>query len=182
MKRLFILLFILALGTGYSQNRFIHLGIKGGVNFSNFNGNIHNIDFSTRSSYHIGIFTQFRLIGTVSFMPEIVYSAQGAKVESGNVLKDFKLDYLTFPMVISVDILPNRLNLDIGPQFGILTNSNFKHVVKTESFDFAALGGLTIHLSKNFFIQGRYIAGLSHFSRRADVKNTNIQLSLGARF
>lgn len=182
MKRLLILLFVLMLGNGYAQKKFATLGIKGGVNFSNFNGNVRNIDFSIRSSYHIGVFTQFRLIGTISFMPEMIYSAQGAKVESGNALKDFKLDYLTFPMVASIDILPGRLNLDVGPQFGILTKSNFKHVIETESFDFGVLGGLTVHLSDHFFIQGRYVAGLSEFSRKADVKNTNIQISLGARF
>lgn len=80
-------------------------------------------------------------------------------------------------------ILSDILSLEAGPQFSFLVNdkNNF-NVGDSSTFDFAALGGIGLHLGKHVFIQGRYVIGLTEASTNADFKNKVIQISAGYFF
>lgn len=156
-------------------------GIKGGANFSSIDGKIRNIELDTKISYHIGIFYEIRLGNTFSFQPEAIYSVQGADIDSNHRLDEIDLQYINFPLLLKANLFP-KLSLEAGPQFSYLTSDNLKNVIKTEKFDFALAGGVTVNITNSLFIQGRYVYGLSEFSKDAEIKNKNIQLSLGVIF
>jgi hypothetical protein len=41
----------------------------------------------------------------------------------------------------------------------------------TQTFDFALAGGLSYKITKEVFVSGRYLAGLTEPKREADIKN-----------
>ena len=79
--------------------------------------------------------------------------------------------------------LNNAISLDLGPQASFLLserkNVNFK---ESETFEFGAAAGLSLNITKNFFVQGRYVLGLTEASKDADVKNSVVQFSAGFKF
>jgi len=63
-----------------------------------------------------------------------------------------------------------------------LINENVEDQFEGETFDFAAVAGLGYNITDHFFIQGRYVLGLTEVSNDADVTNRVIQLSVGYKF
>ncbi len=182
MKKFIALLLLLTVSVVGAQEKFLKFGIKGGVNFSNFSGDVEHIDFKTRSSYHIGALVEMRVFQNLSIQPELLYSVQGAKVESDVVgVDDIDFKYLTVP-VMAKFYLNDKLGIEAGPQFAFLVDDNAGESLRSKSFDFSVAGGLFYDFNKSIFIQARYVAGMSEASKDADIKNTNIQLSLGFKF
>lgn len=175
MKKSILILLLLTAGAVNAQ-----FGIKGGANFSNVDGEIGNMELDTKISYHIGAFYEISLNSSFSFQPEAIFSVQGADVDSNHALDEIDLKYLNIPMLLKVYLTPS-VSIEAGPQFSYLIDDNLKNV-KTEDFDFALAGGISVYLTNTLFIQGRYVHGLSEFSKDAEVKNKNIQLSLGLHF
>lgn len=154
----------------------LKFGLKGGANFSDLDSDINS---STLTSYHFGAVAEIKVFQNFSLQPELMYSSQGAKVEGSD---DFKLDYVTVPVMAKFYLISDRLSLEVGPQFAFLVNDNLEETYETESFDFAVAGGLGLNITKHFFTQARYVVGLTEMSRDADIKNKVIQLSLGYTF
>lgn len=177
MKKLLIAVLLLISGITHAQ-----LGIKGGANFSNIDGEIGGAELETKISYHIGVFWELPIVEGLSFQPEFLYSVQGANIDSSHPLDNIDLKYLNVPMMLKLYIMSHKLSIEAGPQFGYLTDHNLDKIIETEDFDFSLAGGISVYVTKNIFIQGRYIAGMSEFSKKAEVKNKNIQLSLGIKF
>lgn len=175
MKKSILILLLLTAGVVSAQ-----FGIKGGANFSNIDGKIGNMELDTKISYHIGAFYEININSSFSFQPEAIFSVQGADVDSNHALDEIDLKYLNIPMLLKVYLTPS-VSIEAGPQFSYLIDDNLKNV-KTEDFDFALAGGISVYLTNTLFIQGRYVHGLSEFSKDAEVKNKNIQLSLGLQF
>ncbi len=171
------ILFLLLLSASFVSAQF---GIKGGANFSNIDGKIGGMELDTKISYHLGAFYEININSSFSFQPEAIFSVQGADVDSNHTLDEIDLKYLNIPMLLKV-YLGSSLSIEAGPQFSYLIDNNLKNV-DTEDFDFALAGGISVYLTNTLFIQGRYIYGLSEFSKDAEVKNKNIQLSLGLQF
>jgi len=182
MKKLMLLALVLTTAVTSAQDKLLSLGIKAGVNFSNLKGDVETIDFETRSSYHFGAVAEIRLFENLAIQPELLYSVQGAKVDSaiGNV-DDVDFKYITVPVMVKF-YLTDNLSLDLGPQFAFLTDDNVEETFETESFDFSVGGGITYNLGSSLFIQGRYMAGLTDVSRDAEVKNSIFQISAGLKF
>ena len=155
----------------------IKFGIKGGANFSDFDGK--DVNSSTLTSYHFGAVLEINILPVLSLQPEAMFSSQGAKVEGSD---DFKLDYISVPVLAKFYIIPDRFSIDVGPQFSFLVNDNLKETYETESFDFAGVGGIGLNITKNFFAQARYVIGLTDTTKDAEVKNKVIQLSVGYTF
>lgn len=119
---------------------------------------------------------------TFSIQPELLYSTQGATYT--NAIEEFKneLGYLSVPVLIKVN-LNKFVSLDFGPQASFLLsereNVDFR---RSETFEFGAAAGLTFNITKNLFLQGRYVAGLTEATREATIKNSVVQLSAGIKF
>ncbi len=183
MKKLVLIALVLFSMIAGAQEKFLRFGVKGGVNFSNINGNVEEIDFKSRSSYHFGALVEVRLFENLTIQPELLYSVQGAKVESGNAgVDDVDFKYLTIPVMMKFYLISEKLSLEVGPQFAFLADDNVGDTFRTRSFDFSVGGGLAFDITNNFFIQARYLAGLTEVSSDADLKNTNFQLSAGFKF
>lgn len=175
MKKIVLILLLLTAGLANAQ-----FGIKGGANFSNIDGKMGGMELDTKISYHIGAFYEVTIGSSFSFQPEVIFSVQGADIDSSHALDEIDLKYINIPMLMKIYLTPS-LSIEAGPQFSYLTSHNLKNY-KTEDFDFALAGGLSVYLTNSLFIQGRYVHGLSEFSKDAEVKNKNIQLSLGLHF
>lgn len=177
MLDLIVLFFLLVCNP--SQAQLLKLGAKAGLNYANFSGSDLQTDAIT--SYHAGLFTQIKLGNSFSVQPEIVYSTQGASYTNLNQELKQKLGYISVPVLARIQ-MAKMLSLDFGPQFSYLLAKEVDFDTDINEFDFAATGGLTIDVTQNLFVQGRYVLGLTEISKNANVKNAVGQLSIGFSF
>lgn len=176
MKKIFLLVALFA-GLGTMQAQGIDFGFKAGANFAGINGadNADNI-----TSWHAGAALELNFVPTFSLQIEGLYSSQGAKVED----EDFKLDYISVPVMAKFYLLEDRLSLMAGPQFSFLVNDDnpFKSAgdaYDNNSFDIAAAGGVELKIIKGLFAQARYTIGFNDVNDTFEGKNAVFQLSLG---
>jgi hypothetical protein len=176
MKKLFVLT-LLFIGIMNTQAQ-IRLGIKAGANFSDLDG---NLDTSMRTGFHAGAILEIKASQNFAIQPEVLYSMQGAKVTLAGA-KEIDFSYVTVPVLVKYYVVTDVFSLEAGPQFAFLIDDNVENTFKTESFDFAVVGGIGLDITKSFFAQAHYVVGLTDASTNADVKNRVIQLSLGYKF
>jgi len=178
-KSIMIGLFFFALSTNV-QAQLVKFGIKAGVNYANFEGSDLQTDAIT--SYHAGLVTEIKLTDTFSLQPELLYSTQGASYKNAGTEFKNELGYLSIPVLAKIH-LNKTVSLDLGPQASfLLSERNAFDVNNAETFEFAAVGGLGFNVTKNFFLQARYVLGLTEVSKDADVKNSVVQVSAGFTF
>lgn len=163
----------------YAQST-IRFGVKGGVNYANFNGS--DIQTDALTSYHAGVLLEINLFDNLAFQPELLYSTVGANYNGiSNDIKN-ELGYISIPVLVKFK-LSDLLFLEAGPQAGfLLSNKDEVNLDDYNSFDFSVSAGLGVNLTKNIFANARYNAGLTEVSRTADVKNSVFQVSLGLLF
>ncbi|RAR51033.1 porin family protein [Flavobacterium lacus] len=180
MKKLMIVLAFLILGVTQSNAQMLKFGVKAGANFASLEGDgVEGLD--TYTSFHFGALLEVKVFENFSIQPELLYSSQGAKVNEENV-KDINFNYITVPVLAKFYLISEKLSVEAGPQFSFLIDDNVGDQFESESFDFAAVGGLGFQFTENFFAQARYVAGLTDTTKDAEVKNRVIQVSLGYRF
>ncbi len=168
---------LLALNT---QAQFLQIGLKAGLNYSNFSGTKIQTDAIT--SYHVGLVSEIKLLEKFAIQPELLYSTQGASYENaGNEFKN-ELGYLAIPVLAKI-YLSKSFSLELGPQASFLLNEKSNVVVSDpNTFEFAVDAGLSFKITKSIFMQGRYVLGLTEVSPNADAKNSVLQLSAGLMF
>ncbi|MFY7666676.1 porin family protein [Flavobacterium sp.] len=163
--------------SSFIQAQTLDFGVKGGANFSNVNGD--NIESSIRTSFYVGAFAEVSLFENLSIQPEVLYSSQGASVDSGD---DFNLDYINVPILAKFYLTSKTFSIEVGPQFGLLVNDNVENQFETETFDFSAIAGLGYNITDNISAHARYVFGLTEASKTAEITNTTIQVGLGYKF
>src|SRR6478672_2399236 len=104
------------------------IGIKGGVNFSNFF--IDNVqDKNVKTGFNLGLFAKLPVSKGVSIQPELLYSTKGAQASYSNPLIGgdyrFNLNYLELP-VLAVFNLGKNFNIHAGGYAAYLTSANVK--------------------------------------------------------
>ena len=180
MKKLFFLVVLTGAFLQKNTAQTVKLGIKGGLNYANLVNS--NIQTDAITSYHAGLLLEIGITKSFAFQPEVLYSTQGASYD--NVFGEFKneLGYVSIPMLAKIN-LSESLSLEIGPQASFLLSKKDEFDLKDyNSFDFGVDGGLGLKLTKNLFIQARYILGLTEISKNAEAKNSVFQLSAGILF
>ena len=178
---------MLLVGSVDVQAQLVRFGFKGGLNYANQNGsnitvNSDNYNTDAITSYHAGLVAELKLTDGFSIQPELLYSTQGATYK--NAVEEFEneLGYLSIPVLAKFN-LNKTVSLDLGPQASfLLSERNNFDVKNAETFEFGVAGGLSLNLTKRFFIQGRYVLGLTEASREAEVKNSVLQISAGFKF
>lgn len=163
-------------------------GIKAGVNISDFNGAA--FPSSTTNAlvgYHAGVFYNLKL-PLISIQPELLISTAGAKIVNGNLTQDFKLTYLSMPIMLQLKIFSGTY-LEAGPQFSYKLNEDggsgsIRGFIN--DLDLAAGGGIRFKL---FFLScyARYLAGISkvgdfNSSTAPNFKNGVLQAGLALHF
>ena len=189
MKKIVFTSLLLVAFSITSQAQLFKLGLKAGVNYANQNGTaitVNNTNYKTEaiSNYHIGLLAEVKLGERFSIQPEVLYSTQGAKYDAVGVADDFTNDigYISIPVMAKIN-LNNTFSLDFGPQASFLMSKKKDVSINDQkNLDFGAGGGLTIHVTKGLFLQGRYVVGLTEISPEAKVKNSVLQVSAGFLF
>jgi len=183
MKKLLVIPAIL-LSLGLFAQKF-QLGLKGGVNISNFSGGeFRNIDKKALVGFHGGGFVSFLLGDNFAIQPEVLFSSQGAKLKGAGSEENFKVSYLNIPLLAKY-----RFNggfyLEAGPQVGFKLNESVpNNTINSfaKNLDLSIDAGLGFHSRSGFGIGGRYTAGISKVGDfnsetiNPDFKNGVVQL------
>lgn len=163
----------------------VNIGIKGGLNLYNIN-NDNNAEFDTKAGFHLGLLGHIHMSKQFALQPELVYSAQGAKLTSDGVETRVKLDYINVPVMFQY-MFDNGFRLQAGPQLGFLINAksetnNISIDIKDNlnTIDFALGAGVGyINPVSGFGVDARYNLGLSNINNNSTVKSTNRGFQLG---
>jgi len=131
---LLVLLFLCFLN---SNAQIAQIGIKGGLNYSDFQTD--NFDTKAITSYHIGATVNFKLIKGVAAQGELLYSTVGGKYKKpiDEVFQEYKneLGYISIPLSLQVNIREN-IYIEAGPQFSfLLKNKNNFNFDNEETYD-----------------------------------------------
>ncbi|WP_375240399.1 porin family protein [Polaribacter sp.] len=193
MKKVLLAVAILAAGlTANAQE--VNFGAKAGVNFANVSGEDVE-DNITRTSFNVGAVVEFEISDKFSIQPELIYSAQGAKLEEeSDVDLTLKLDYLNVP-VIAKFYAAESFSLEFGPQVGFLLSAKAKAKIggdsgetdikdEFETVDFGLNFGAGYKLDSGLNFSARYNLGLSNVAKESEssVKNSVFQISVGYFF
>ncbi|SHM70113.1 porin family protein [Polaribacter sp. KT 15] len=193
MKKVLLAVAILVAGlTANAQE--VNFGAKAGVNFANVSGEDVE-DNITRTSFNVGAVVEFEITDKFSIQPELIYSAQGAKLEEeSDIDLTLKLDYLNVP-VIAKFYAAEGFSLEFGPQVGFLLSAKAKAKIggdsgetdikdEFETVDFGLNFGAGYKLDSGLNFSARYNLGLSNVAKESEssVKNSVFQISVGYFF
>lgn len=146
MKRLFyVFVFSLFIVQSYGQ-RNLRLGIKAGLNMATVSGDGLDADF--KIGHHLGGYAEFMLTDQFSFVPEMLFSAQGfeGSITTGQVDlpdlpgfedvelpdlsttldQDLQLSYLNFPLMGRF-YFGDFFFAEAGPQIGFLLGARLEN-------------------------------------------------------
>lgn len=190
MKKIIFTAVILIASSVAMQAQAVRFGIKGGLNYANQTGStikVNNKNYNTDAitSYHVGLITELRVTNGFAIQPELLYSTIGANYKNTMVaIDEFKneLGYLSIPIMAKIN-LNKAISLDLGPQASFLLSEKNKFNSKNaETYEFGVAGGLSLNITDTFFLQTRYVLGLSEASKDTKVKNSVLQISAGFKF
>ena len=195
MKKSLLLLSLLALSiSATAQTKF---GVKGGINVSNFTGDLPNS--RSKIGFYAGGYATIKIDDKFAFQPELLYSAQGAKLKSvsanipqyGNVLADlqFNLSYINIPLMFKY-YTSEGLSIEAGPQIGLLVSAKADVIDRKinindafKSADFGLNVGLGYELPNGVNFGARYSFGLTDINENyGKVSNSVFYLGLGYSF
>ncbi|WP_299554326.1 porin family protein [Seonamhaeicola sp.] len=166
--------------TDVKSGSFVFQGVKYGVRAGY---NISNLDFDGtpnmtnkhRNSFYFGCFANIGLSRTISLVPELQFSAEGANDEK------LHLDYIQAPVLLRFR-LSEKLHIAAGPQAGLKVHK-FEDGINNMAY--SAVGGVEYKISYMLFADARYTYGFRNIFDDASgvsAKNTNIQIGIGYKF
>ena len=173
------------------QEEGIVLGIKGGLNMSNFMGDVE--DQSMRTSVHFGFLAEIIVSDKFSVQPELLYSGQGySGGQTSGGFSRSKYDYINLPVLAKIYVA-KKISVEAGPQIGFLisakqtTENDNVSIPDQKKVDLGLNFGLAYDLKNRMFFQTRYNLGLSNVNSGSNanaIKYTNsvIQFSVGVNF
>lgn len=176
MKRILLFTVLLACSVNaFSQD--IKYGVRGGLNLSKlaFDDDSPVVEHEQRNSIFIGFLAHIGLSKTVALMPELQFSAEGAKAEP------LHLDYVQLPVLLKFR-LSEKFHIGLGPQAGVKIPKK-DDGMKTMAF--SGVGGVEFKISHTIFADFRYTQGFSNVfddDLGMTAKNGNFQLGVGYKF
>ena len=181
-KLLFAIALLFSMQSAFAQS--FSIGPKAGLNISNYTGG--DIESEALVGYHLGGMLNYGFGSVFSIQPEVLFSTQGAKVDRNGSRSDFKISYITVPVMFKFKT-SGGFYVEVGPQAGFRTSSDIPDQTINnfaKNLDLAAAGGIGYHSPIGLGVGVRYIAGLSkvgNFSGQninPDFKNSVIQASI----
>lgn len=175
MKSLKILLLGVFLVAASNTIKAQGFGIRAGANFTDISGS--GLETDAKTGFYVGVYKEIPLVKSLLFVqPEVQYSQEGFDTDT----KNFKIDYLTFPILAKIYTL-KLLSFETGPQFGIPISDNIDNY-NTENFTTSWAFGMSINLPLHLSINGRYITGLTDTFDSFDSKGQAFQIGAAFRF
>jgi hypothetical protein len=169
MKKVFLSLICLAsLATASAQ---FSLGAKAGAQLTDFRGGSYFAEESKmKVGYYGGAYGRYHFTDKIAAQAEVLYSAQGAKIEDGDDDYDHNLNYITVPVMFQYH-LPLGLYFETGPQISFLTKAELKDgdveldaKDVTKKTDFAWVAGAGFKITEELGVNARYNIGISDFT------------------
>ena len=163
MKK-FLVIPLLVISSGLFAQGF-QLGVKGGVNISNFSGSSSAADVKKKAyiGFHAGAMLGFQAGNHFTFQPEVLFSSQGAKYKSAGGDQNFKVAYINVPVMFKYRFT-GGFYLEAGPQVGFkISESTDNRPINNfaKDLDLAVDAGLGYHSPVGVGIGARYIVGVS---------------------
>ena len=160
----------------WSASSGIKYGIRGGFTISHldFEGDLIPNN-KHRNSMYIGFLANIGLSRTLSIVPEIQFSAEGANEET------LHLDYIQMPVLFRFRF-SEKFHAGIGPQIGLKIH---KYEDGMKNLAYSAVIGADYKINYAIFVDVRYNYGIRNvFDEVSGVvaKNRNIQLGVGYKF
>ncbi|MFB9077140.1 porin family protein [Flavobacterium procerum] len=141
--------------------------------------------------FQVGGFAEINIWKKLFIQPELLYSAQGAKIDYPGNNFTVNLDYINVPVVAKYYIT-DAFTVEAGPQIGFLVSS--KNIEDEKTVDLGFNLGAGYNVTKNFSVGIRYTIGLSNiydayydyeednFGDYLDSRRTNNVLALTAAY
>jgi hypothetical protein len=187
MKKILLTLsFSLLITVAFSQAK-VEIGLKGGLNSSTQQVDDPSLVVNSATAFHAGLYGLIK-ITKFGIQPEILYSPQkNEQVQGGTVTKQTNV-YLDIPIMMKL-YLAAGVNIQAGPQFGILTSAEEAGATNEDDLKNSDLSiAVGAGWDAPFGLQAnvRYIIGLSDINDdkaaiQGAIKNRTLQFSLGYR-
>ena len=167
-------------GTVFARTE-ISFGPQFGLNVTNCTRSSMN----ARAGVRLGAFSNIRFNDYVALQPEILLSMQGCR-KNDVVLK---CNYFLLP-VMAKAYLCKGLNLEFGPQFGLLAVPRVRykeirytqHLDNMHLFDFSLGFGAGYETVMGFLVDARYNISASTLSGYSHSRNSVLTLTVGWKF
>lgn len=156
------------------------IGIKGGLNFANYGGDV--FDNKIKPGIHLGAFVNFNIIDELYIQPELLYSLQGAHFKNDKSNLDYKehLHYINLPLVARYYLTEN-ISVHAGPYVGLLIGGKAKgnffgseidqkieEVRPLKPLDFGLVAGVAYQLLNRVNLGVRFNLGLANIAKKED--------------
>ena len=151
------------------------LGVEGGIDLANFNGQNVNDVFASRLGFVGGAFLDLPLGAVLNLQPEILYDQKGGKF-NGN---SYQLNYVEVPILLDIAFI-GPLGLLVGPSFDLNTTTN-SGISNVNNTDIGLMLGGQLNLDR-FLVSCRYEVGLSNISSSNAVQNGTFDVLVGLSF
>lgn len=191
MKRI-ILTVLAVMAFGFTNAQKTRFGVKGGLNITTYAGGDY-WDANSLVGFQVGGFAEIKVIERLAIQPEILFSTQGANLDTPFGDYDEKLNYINVP-VLAKFYITKQFTVEGGPQLGFLVSAKQDgHDAKDDykSVDTGFNFGAGYNFTDNFSVNLRYTVGLSNILdyevNNADEyfdspKNSVLALTLGYKF
>ena len=195
-KNLFLIVAFLSLiNMGVNAQERFRIGLKGGINYSNYSGNFEGVDASTSGeiSFHSGVMAEIQVLNKFAIQPEVLYDVEKFEIsnlDSGLDTK-FKIDFISIPVLLKYELLDN-VKVMVGPEFSFVLDHE-RDLIRNGSYDSNALDQIKDRTSvalgleyevQDFILYGRYKFGVSEVyeNDRVDLKSSSLYIGLGYFF
>ena len=162
MKKIFLAL--LLLNIKFTNAQTITSGLKGGINISNFTGDLYNSSNSEKLvGFHVGGYLNFKF-SFISLQTELLVSTAGAKLTDLQESENLTITYIALPIIVKIFPFKKGLYLEGGPQASFkvsekVHNTNLQNFINV--IDLSLGLGIGYQSEIGLGIGGRYLAGLS---------------------
>jgi len=164
----------------YAQSN-VQFGLKGGINVASLNVD-NEVDFSSRTSFHLGGLAHIHVSPHFAVQPEVYFSGQGGK-DGGETVR---LNYINIPFLLQY-MAGGGFRLQTGPQLGILVSAEdeLDHVSvdikdNLNTADFAwTFGASYLIPNSSLGIDARYNLGISNIRDDGGSNTQNRVFSIG---
>lgn len=150
-------------GAGHKQTGLTGVGLKAGLNVSNFS---RTVGVSNRmfgagaiTGASAGGFLTYRLTPAFAFQPEVLYTMKGADI--GGTLSQLSVNYVEVPLLLKLTV-PSQMgpNLFVGPTFSYKLWSRRSAKIETLNvWDYGFVFGLGVNAGP-FTVDTRFILGM----------------------